>query len=284
MIAKLETQRAFFLTLVGSLLVPFSAKAELDFDDDGMSDVWEATYGFSTSDNGSQFADQAPDADMDGDGLSNLMESLAGTDPDDNSQLIAGGSSAPGKFAPAFDGSMPENTLEAHMWYVQGKCYEVFFSDDLKTWVSAGKVVRDANSGEVILSAVSNADNRLFVKIEASDVDQDGDSLSDYEERLLGTNPNGITDSDSDGLADEWEMATIGDLSQGADSDVDGDGIKLLDEYRNGLNPNADDSQRQAISENYTYDFTRLTGVSSPNSVSITFAYDRAGNITQVSN
>ena len=51
--------------------------AILDKDADGMSDVWESQYGFSTT--SSTLPNQLPAADPDGDGVSNLLEPLVTT-------------------------------------------------------------------------------------------------------------------------------------------------------------------------------------------------------------
>ena len=45
------------------------------------------------------------------------------------------------------------------------------------------------------------------------------------------------TDSDCDGLADEWEMRYFGTLERNGAGDYDGDGVTDLDEYLNGKDP-----------------------------------------------
>ncbi|MHC4714737.1 MAG: PKD domain-containing protein, partial [Planctomycetota bacterium] len=47
----------------------------------------------------------------------------------------------------------------------------------------------------------------------------------------------GRADSDTDGLADEWEMLHFGNLSQGADGNPDGDDFSNLAEYFQGTDP-----------------------------------------------
>jgi hypothetical protein len=47
----------------------------------------------------------------------------------------------------------------------------------------------------------------------------------------------GATDTDGDGLADDWELQHFGNLSQGAGGDPDGDGLTNLQEYQQGRNP-----------------------------------------------
>ena len=52
--------------------------------------------------------------------------------------------------------------------------------------------------------------------------------------------PRGIVadgDSDSDGLADWWELHYFGDLSYGADDDPDLDQFSNIEEYQAGTDP-----------------------------------------------
>lgn len=70
--------------------------------------------------------------------------------------------------------------------------------------------------------------------------DDDGDSLSNYEEFMLGTNPN-LADTDGDGPSDRWELehGLPPDVPQLPDelADTDGDGIPDSWEARIGTNP-----------------------------------------------
>ncbi|HEX8000312.1 MAG TPA: DNRLRE domain-containing protein [Pyrinomonadaceae bacterium] len=61
----------------------------------------------------------------------------------------------------------------------------------------------------------------------------------------------GATDSDGDGLPDNWELQYFGNLSQNAGGDPDGDGLSNLQEYQQGRNPT-----KSAIND--TGDFVNL--------------------------
>jgi hypothetical protein len=58
-------------------VIPFPSLRNTDLDDDGMPDVWEAAYGFNSSNPGDA------GSDFDGDGVSNLQEYLNASDPTD---------------------------------------------------------------------------------------------------------------------------------------------------------------------------------------------------------
>ena len=61
---------------------PASLTVLTDFDADGLADVWESQYGFSTNNPSDGLLDP------DGDGMSNRAEYLAGTDPTDGSSCL----------------------------------------------------------------------------------------------------------------------------------------------------------------------------------------------------
>ena len=91
--------------------------------------------------------------------------------------------------------------------------------------------------------------------LSAADDDLDGDGLTNAEEMAAGSDPwaadtdrDGIddsddehpvaaTDSDSDGLPDDWEIFWFGDLNQDRSGDYDGDGRSNGIEHQEGGNP-----------------------------------------------
>jgi hypothetical protein len=76
------------------------------------------------------------------------------------------------------------------------------------------------------------------------------------EYRVVLTNPSGsvtsapallIIDSDADGVADSWELANFGSLTNSATTDFDGDGSSNLQEFLNGTNPADSNSVRFVV-------------------------------------
>jgi len=82
---------------------------------------------------------------------------------------------------------------------------------------------------------VDTATNTEITPIVIPPVDSDGDSLTDDEEKLAGTNIN-IIDTDTDGLSDYEEIKIYKTNPLNADTDADGylDGAEVA----NGYNPN----------------------------------------------
>jgi parallel beta-helix repeat protein len=90
-------------------------------------------------------------------------------------------------------------------------------------------------------------------------VDTDSDGLGDTEVphtssgNILTGGDNlpllPVTDTDGDGLADEWEMAHFGNLDQGPGDDPDFDGLVNLDEYIRHSDPNDPDSDDDGLQD-----------------------------------
>ncbi len=140
----------------------------LDVNTNQQSDVWEMVYS-STG--------MAASADTDSDGVNNRGEAIAGTDPQNAASY------------PAVDlltstGSVPV------AWASQpGKLYQVLAADDLANplW---SVVTNATGDGSVLSHALSViATTQRFVRLTVSDVDSDGDQLSDWEEMQIGFDP-----------------------------------------------------------------------------------------------
>ena len=71
--------------------------------------------------------------------------------------------------------------------------------------------------------------------------DPDGDLADNLEEYRAGTDPmdagSNPSDSDQDGMPDDWELACFGSLVYGPHEDFDGDGYSNLREFQNGHCP-----------------------------------------------
>ena len=74
--------------------------------------------------------------------------------------------------------------------------------------------------------------------------DTDGDGVVDSQDPWP-TDSRYYTDSDSDGLADEWENFNFGDLTSASGaSDMDNDGFSDLTEFQNGEDPTKGETTR----------------------------------------
>jgi uncharacterized protein (DUF1800 family) len=152
----------------------------IDRNGNGMCDVWEARYAVGALD---------PDGDADGNGMSNRLESIAGTNP----------------FAAQSDFRIRSITMNpgavVRVPSVPGKRYRLFSAaTPAGPWTPAGDAV-EATAEEMQFPAQAVAGSRAFFRVEVSDVDSDGDGLSNWAERQVeGLNPaNG--DSFSAGVA-----------------------------------------------------------------------------------
>jgi uncharacterized protein (DUF1800 family) len=143
------------------------AFADLDADNNQLSDVWQRRFGTGVL---------SASADSDGDGFSNHRECLFGTHP-----LRA--DSRPGS---AF--SLPNSTTATAVWPGEpGKRYQVQRSSALSQWLVHETV---NGTGKSITSNVpTDPGIPMFLRIAVSDVDSDGDGLNDWEERVSGFNP-----------------------------------------------------------------------------------------------
>jgi hypothetical protein len=84
------------------------------------------------------------------------------------------------------------------------------------------------NAGTMFPPGITN----IFLRARATDITLLGDWSEPMPYRLTIT-----LDSDGDGLPDDWEMVSFGNLNQTASGDADGDGFNNMAEYLAGTNP-----------------------------------------------
>ena len=158
---------------------------KIDMNVNGMSDVWEQIYGATALN---------PNLDSDGDGVPNNLESIAGTDPFDASSY---------PHIPVM--SQSGNNFMVSIPCALGKQYDLQSTTDWTNWTSEASVVA-RNGNNVTLTGTTTGAPKFF-RISISDVDSDGDGVSDWEEYQLGLNPfqassSGLLDIDGKPLAD----------------------------------------------------------------------------------
>lgn len=227
----------WLLTLIPSLAI-------VDSNDNGLSDLWEKQYN-----TGNLFPSTFdPSADPDGDGWTNAREAAAGTDPFNanppDGMLRPAIVHTPAVwYDPDVDGIPDLLTPEVATitWEtLPGKLYSLFFSTDLSAggWIPLDEP-RLADGLSMGLSVTlsqpdGSSPERLFWRVSVEDTDSDGDLLTDYEEFVLGTDPQN-RDTDGDGLTDHQEVL-LG--TNPTNTDTDGDGLPDDWELANGLDPN----------------------------------------------
>lgn len=226
--------------------------AQLDGNANGMSDLWERHFnqgqlfgpGFTAT------------GDQDGDGQNNLAEAISGTDPlkfdPPEGQLVQTirhvpptWGQEPGQNEPVL---LTPEAFEIQWQAVTGKRYTLMFSPDLEAgnWLPVGGPINADVGGPILIGCLPDAGggqmpDKLFWRVQAGDIDQDGDGLNDYEEHLLGTYY--WAQETYPGFPDLW-LATHYPSAQGFDPDADddSDGLTNFEEYLNGSDPHHADS------------------------------------------
>lgn len=159
---------------------------------DSLDDIWQGMFNAWGID---------PNGDDDKDGTKNILECIAGTNP-----FVASDCFKIGNMTVAPTAVIFSSKVEA------GKKYRVISSDapagptwtpeTLQTPVSGvQEYVPSADLAEAFLSIQRPAGSKKFYKLETTDVDTNGDGVSDWVSRKLGLNP-AMTDSDGDGVSD----------------------------------------------------------------------------------
>jgi uncharacterized protein (DUF1800 family) len=157
--------------LAALFLVPKTLHAALDLNSDGLPDVWAIVYNVASIN---------PNGDADGDGFTNAEEAAAGTNP----------------FAPNDRVQITGISSDIHGVHLTiptraGKRYQVQTCASLApaNWSN----VESAHAGiEGNLTVTINLPGALqrYYRVIVSDVDSDGDGVSDWEELQLGLDPH----------------------------------------------------------------------------------------------
>jgi len=213
----------------------------IDTNYNGLSDLWEQQFN-----NGDLLTETFdPDADSDSDGWTNVQEAAAGTNPF-NSNPPDGLIRPEIVHVPAVygeeNGQPVITTPEAVTvtWpVIPGKQYTLQLSVDLspESWINVGEsFIANGNTPTYGFPTAEAAN--CFWRVATSDVDTDGDELTDAEEHQIGSNPD-LLDSDGDGLTDSEEVENGTDPN---DPDTDGDGLSDAEEVEFGTDPKKTDS------------------------------------------
>jgi len=147
----------------------------LDRDGDGHSDIWQVFHGIGSA-NG--------DDDSDGDGYSDRVEEIAGTDPwsaASRPRVMDGVRATNATGQPVF---------RANLAMLMGKRYVLQRSGELAagSWTDVGEPILAQADGVVGVDfPASGRGGNEFFRAAISDIDEDGDGLSAFEEALIGT-------------------------------------------------------------------------------------------------
>jgi Bacterial TSP3 repeat len=234
------------LTVAAWLLGLTAASRAIDLNSNSISDVWERKYPSAAA---------SLLLDADGDGRSNRAEGEQGTNPFDGKDYF-------GK-ATFFRSANGAITLTWRS--LANRFYQIEESTDLATWNPS----YDANYASYYAYGapgtntahtwlpVSPAGPKKFFRVNPNpfngasyDSSSDGDSLVDWEEEFLGTNPL-LADTDGDLMDDAFEFTYNFNPLSAADGalDTDGDLLRNNFEFRIGLNPRLADTGATGISD-----------------------------------
>ena len=161
-------RRYIWLAGLGCVLGVLSSPA-VDFNHDGLGDVWGELYSATGL---------TANADSDGDGQANWQEDYAGTDPrnpDSVHQVTRGVTSS--------------NRLEMVWPGHRGKRYELLQRTNLVDggWTSLSNWYGAESNFTARLTIPPQPE--IYHSIQVSDVDSDGDGITDWEELTIGLNP-----------------------------------------------------------------------------------------------
>ncbi len=165
-----------------SLCFSFNVTNAIDSDEDGLSDVFSDFYGGSLD----------PGSDTDGDGFNAVQEYRFGGSPDNYGDLTD-------VFHVDWDESELSFEINGRPW----RRYRITQSSDLVGWTEVEGIAKNLSGNREYHSGViSLPGERRFYRIEGLEpVDTDMDGLNDWEEMIVGSNPE-APDTDNNGILD----------------------------------------------------------------------------------
>ncbi len=162
--------RCRFISLVGlGCVLGASSGPAADFNNDGLSDVWGVVYNATGL---------TATADSDGDGQLNWQEDFAGTDPRNPESVheVTQGATSSNRMTMAWPGH-------------RGKRYELLQRTNLVDggWTSLSNWY--GAESNFLTQVTLPPQPEIYHSIQVSDVDGDGDGITDWEELSIGLNP-----------------------------------------------------------------------------------------------
>ena len=198
------------------------------------------------------------------------------------------------------DATNPTQPLKLKFWGNPNVYYVIESTTDLKTvwdqYFYAVKGVSGAGgTGQaeaVQFAPFPGADKAFFKLLGDPDplsllglTDHDGDGIAtalELDEGMDAVVAETIIDSEPDGLPDYWELFYFGDLSRDGEGDFDNDGILDKFEWQAKTNPTVDDTIRNALRDEFSYDDRGwLSGFKLMSSEETIHSHDAEGSITQ---
>jgi uncharacterized protein (DUF1800 family) len=183
-IHRVQSSHVRRIALLIAVIAAFSAQPAraVDLNGNGMSDVWEQFY---------QAQGLAANVDSDGDGQTNLAESIAGTNPfDPKSVAKLTGISISGGMV-----TLSWNSVVGQLFQVQSS------AAGMASWQNLGTPF--TGTGQTMTASFGIPANQKFFRVLASNLDSDGDGVTDWEEIIAGFNPHAAYSSggETDDLA-----------------------------------------------------------------------------------
>lgn len=167
-----------------------SAKADTDFNGDGLCDVWQQLH---------NAWHLTPEEDADNDGQTNLAESIAGTNPFNAADAFR-----------ISQAQVSGQTVITRLNTITGKRYQLMSSDSPggPTWTNEGPAVVGNGLVAELTAPRGDSAERRFYKVETHDADTDEDGVSDWAESAVGTDPTLATSpgNASGGTAPDGEV------------------------------------------------------------------------------